>query len=57
MNKALEVCLTILALAGMYCAIPKNNTTGGLTVRAQQQEVLIADGSDPMPLCRRGHCK
>jgi hypothetical protein len=56
MNKALEVCLTILALAGMYCAIPKNNTTG-VTVRAQQQEVLIADGSDPMPLCRRGHCK
>jgi hypothetical protein len=25
-------------------------------VRAQQ-EVMIADGSDPMPLCRRGHCR
>jgi hypothetical protein len=55
MNKALEVLLTVLALAGMYCAIPQNNTQGGLEVRAQQ-EVLIADGSDPMPLCRR-HCK
>jgi hypothetical protein len=56
MNKALEVLLTVLALAGMYCAIPKDNTPSGSAVRAQQ-EVMIADGSDPMPLCRRGHCK
>ena len=54
MNKALEVLLTVLALAGMYCALPKNNTPSGAAVRAQQ-EVMIADGSDPMPLCRR-HC-
>ena len=55
MNKALEVFLTVLALAGMYCAIPTNNTANGPTVGVQQQ-VMIADGSDPMPLCRR-HCK
>ena len=55
MNKALEVLLTVLALAGMYCAIPNNANSGGPVVRAQQ-EVLIADGSDPMPLCRR-RCK
>lgn len=55
MNKALEVLLTVLALAGMYCALPKTGTQAGTTV-ATQQQVLIADGSDPMPLCRR-HCK
>jgi hypothetical protein len=56
MNKAVEVFLTVLALAGMYCAIPKSTVQGGPTVRAQQ-EVMIADGSDPMPLCRARRCK
>jgi len=56
MNKAVEVFLTVLALAGMYCAIPKSVVQGGTTVRAQQ-EVMIADGSDPMPLCRGRRCK
>jgi hypothetical protein len=55
MNKAVEVLLTIVALAGLYCAIPNNAVSGGSVVQSQQQ-VLIADGSDPMPLCRR-HCK
>ena len=55
MNKAVEVFLTVLALAGMYCAIPQNKTAPIVSVGAQQ-EILIADGSDPMPLCRR-HCK
>jgi hypothetical protein len=50
--------LTVLALAGMYCAIPISKTAvpGGPMVRAQQ-EVMIADGSDPMPLCRGRRCK
>ena len=56
MNKAVEMLLTILALAGMYCAIPKNNGPSSPEVRAQQ-EVMIADGSDPMPLRRRGRGK
>jgi hypothetical protein len=56
MNKAVEVFLTVLALAGMYCAIPKSVVQGGSTIRAQQ-EVMIADGSDPMPLCRARRCK
>jgi len=56
MNKAVEVFLTVLALAGMYCAIPKSVVQSGSTVRAQQ-EVMIADGSDPMPLCRGRRCK
>jgi hypothetical protein len=56
MNKAVEVLLTVLALAGMYCAVPKSVVQNGPTVRAQQ-EVMIADGSDPMPLCRGRRCK
>jgi hypothetical protein len=56
MNKAVEVLLTVLSLAGMYCAIPKNAAPGRPVVSIQQ-EVLIADGSDPMPLCRRRRCK
>jgi hypothetical protein len=58
MNKAVEVLLTVLALAGLYCAIPTTKTVvpGESVVRAQQ-EVVIADGSDPMPLCRARHCK
>ena len=58
MNKAVEVLLTVLALAGMYCAIPNSKSVApaGSNVRAQQ-EVMIADGSDPMPLCRAARCK
>jgi hypothetical protein len=57
MNKAVEVLLTVLALAGMYCAIPNSSVApSGSSVRAQQ-EVMIADGSDPMPLCRSARCK
>lgn len=57
MNKIVEVVLTVLALTGMYCAIPKSVGPGGNPVVRAQQEVLIADGSDPMPLCRGKHCK
>ena len=55
MNKLLQLLLTALALAGMYCAMPKNAVQGSNSVRAQQ-EVIIADGADPMPLCRGRHC-
>jgi hypothetical protein len=52
MNKAVEVFLTVLALAGMYCAIPNQAAPGVPVVRAEQG-IMIADGSDPMPFCRR----
>jgi len=56
MNKLVEVVLTVLALAGMYCAMPKNAApSANLSVRAGH-EMLIADGSDPMPLCRGRRC-
>ena len=58
MNKKVELLLTILALAGLYSAMPisKNNSrTASAAVRAEQV-VVIADGSDPMPLCRKRHC-
>ncbi len=52
MNKTVEIVLTALALAGMYCAIPKSfGPVGNPLIRAEQA-VLVADCSDPMPLCR-----
>jgi hypothetical protein len=53
MNRITEVVLTLLALAGMYCAIPKSFAPGDDPVTQAKKTVLIADGSDPMPLCRQ----
>jgi hypothetical protein len=52
MNKTFEIVLTALALAGMYCAIPKGIAPAGNPVIQTQQPILLADGSDPMPFCR-----
>jgi hypothetical protein len=52
-----EVLLAALALAAIYCTVPKNiSRTGAATIRAEQV-VLVADGSDPMPLCHKKVCK
>jgi len=56
MNKLVEVLLTALALAGMYCAMPRNAASSGNPVLRTGHEVLVADGSDPMPLCRGRKC-
>lgn len=53
MNKVLEVLLTIVALAGLYSAIPASVPRPGNSSIRAQQAVVVADGSDPMPLCRR----
>jgi hypothetical protein len=56
MNKVLEVLLILVALAGLYSAIlPSNARPGNSAVRAEQA-VVVADGTDPMPLCRRREC-
>ena len=55
MNKKLEVLLTILALAGLYSAMPKGSSRPDSGIRAEQA-VIVADGSDPMPLCRNRQC-
>jgi hypothetical protein len=57
MKKTAEIVLTALALAGMYCAIPKSSAPVGNQGIDAGQIVLVADGSDPMPLCRGKHCK
>jgi len=52
-----QVLLAALALAAIYSAVPKNaSQAGSATIRAEQV-VLVADGSDPMPLCRGRACK
>jgi hypothetical protein len=57
MKKIGDVLLIALALAGMYCAIPKNSDQAANPHLGSQQVVLVADGSDPMPLCRGKVCK
>jgi hypothetical protein len=55
MNKVLEIVLTVVALVGLYCAIPTSTSRSGNSANRAEQAVVVADGSDPMPLCR--HCK
>jgi len=57
MNKTAEIVLLALALAGMYCAIPKNSSPIDNSRTGAQQIVVVADGSDPMPLCRGKGCR
>jgi len=57
MNKALEVLLTAVALAGLYGAILSSASPPGNSANRAEQAVVVADGSDPMPLCRPMHCK
>jgi len=57
MNKNAEIVLIALALAGMYCAIPKNSSSIDNRRIGAEQMVVVADGSDPMPLCRGKGCK
>jgi hypothetical protein len=57
MNKTAEIVLIALALAGMYCAIPKNSSRIDNSRIGAEQMVVVADGSDPMPLCRGKGCK
>lgn len=56
MNKVLEVLLTIVALAGLYSAIPASMVRPGNSAVRADQAVVVADGSDPMPLCRKRNC-
>jgi len=57
MKTTVEILLTALALAGMYCAIPSSAAPVGSLGIGTAQVVLVADGSDPMPLCRGRICK
>ena len=57
MNKILEVLLTVVALAGLYSAIPASISRPGTSAIRAEQAVVVADGSDPMPLCRNRRCK
>jgi hypothetical protein len=57
MNKTAQIVLIALALAGMYSAIPKNSSPITKSRIGAEQMVVVADGSDPMPLCRGRSCK
>lgn len=57
MKRTLEVLLTLTVLAAMYGAMPTSNSTSGNAVapNTNADVVIMADGPDPMPGCRR--CK
>ena len=57
MKRTLEVLLATLALAGMYCAVPKSSSQVGRSGLQAEHLVLVADGSEPMPLCRGKACR
>lgn len=57
MKRTAEIVLTALALAGLYCGIPKSLAPVDNSGIGAEQVVLVADGSDPMPLCRGKVCK
>lgn len=57
MKRTLEMLLAGVALAGLYCAMPKSSAPVDNAVLGTQQTVLVADGSDPMPVCRGRTCK
>jgi hypothetical protein len=57
MNKVLEVLLTVVALAGLYSAIRTDSSPPGNSAIRAEQAVVVADGSDPMPLCRLKGCR
>jgi hypothetical protein len=56
MNKVLEVLLTVVALVGLYSAIPASTSQPRNSAIRAEQTVVVADGSDPMPLCRAKRC-
>jgi hypothetical protein len=56
MKTLVEVFLLALALTGLYCAVPQSVTPINDSSVQSAQRVLIADGSDPMPLCRGKRC-
>ena len=55
MNKTIETLLIVLALCGIYASVPKSTTPDKTAVR-NQETVIVADGTDPMPLCRTKGC-
>ncbi len=57
MKTSVEVFLAAVALVGMYCAVPKSSSQLGSSGLQAEHVVLVADGSDPMPLCRGKSCK
>jgi hypothetical protein len=52
MYKISEILLTALVLVGMYCAVSTSSAPVTNPVIRSQQAVLVADGTDPMPVCR-----
>lgn len=52
MNRSLEVLLTVMALVGLFSGISASAPSAINSQVRAQNAVVVADGTDPMPLCR-----
>ncbi len=57
MARIAEVLLAAFALIGICSAIPRSSSQTSPTVIQPQHVIALADGSEPMPLCRGKSCK
>ncbi len=57
MARIAEVLLAAFALIGICSAIPKSSYQTSTTQVQAEHVVVLADGSEPMPLCRGKSCK
>jgi hypothetical protein len=57
MKRTTEVLLIALTLVGVYSAIPKRSERVVNPRIGAEQVVLVADGSDPMPVCHGRVCR
>lgn len=58
MSKTGEIVVTALMLAALYCALPASNITPQarnhvIAKGTADQLLIIADGTDPMPIKKR----
>jgi hypothetical protein len=56
MSRILQIVLTALALAGTYGALSTDGNSVGTSGSLKMDKAVIADGSDPMPMCGPGGC-
>ncbi len=57
MTKASEIAVTVLILAAMYCTLPLRHfnplaSGHGAQSIVESQAVVVADGTDPIPIKR-----
>ena len=53
---SLRMALAGLALAGSFFAFSSTQKATAAANNTVEKQVIFADGTDPMPACRKGNC-